>query len=100
MNKVTFYGDKTLAVPPGKVVVTGYVAIDKIRLACTTPMALGDVREKYELIKQNRPAALWPPPIGWWEGDTFVIWDGRHHKIGYEMNGYQYILVAWLENTP
>jgi hypothetical protein len=97
MRKIAFYGDKTLAVPQGEVVVTGYVPIEKVRLACRDVMGIGDVREKYELVKQNAPSSLWPPPIGHWDGDYFVIEDGRHHKIAYEMNGYSHILVAWLE---
>lgn len=89
--------DKSISVPPGKKVVVDYVHIDKIILGSKSPMAIGDVKEKYELIKQNAPNSIFPTPIGEWKKDRFIIIDGRHTYLGYLMNGYEYILVSWLQ---
>jgi hypothetical protein len=94
-----FVCDKTIGVPPGRVVRTGYVDIWRVRWSSHDPLALGDVQSKYELVKQNRPNSVYPTPIGHWEGDEFVLVDGRHTFTAYLMNGYTHILVAWLEEV-
>jgi hypothetical protein len=96
MEKVTFQIDKSISVPAGSKVLTEYVHIDKIRLGCKSPMSIGDVKEKYELVKQNAPASLFPAPMGEWKEDRFVIIDGRHTYVAYLMMGYEYVLVSWL----
>jgi hypothetical protein len=96
--KVAVYGDKTIAVPPGQVVRTGYVPIDDIVLGCKERMSIGDVLDKYELVKQNAPNAIFPAPMGGWVMDgRFVVEDGRHLIEGYRLNGYTHVLVMWLE---
>ena len=97
MQKVAIQLDKTILVPPGKRVVVDYVHRDSIILGCKDPMAIGDVNEKYQLIKQNAPNAIYPTPVGEWKDGRFVVIDGRHTTIGYILNGYDYILVSWIE---
>jgi hypothetical protein len=97
MDKINFELDKSIKVPPGKKVFVDYVPIECVILDCKDPMAIGDVQQKYELIKQNSPSCIFPTPIGYWEGERFHIVDGRHTFVGYLLNGYRYILVTWLE---
>lgn len=96
--KVMVWGDRTIQVPVGKVVRTGYVETHKVRLDNTTPVAIGDVQEKYEVVKQNSPNAVFPAPMGEWRGDEFWIEDGRHTYFAYLLNGYTNILVMWLDD--
>lgn len=86
-----------MEVPAGKVVRTAYVPIERCRLGNRAPMAIGDVREKFEIIQQIKPQAIFPGPMGHWEGETFVVLDGRHTYVAYLMHGFRHILVSWLE---
>jgi hypothetical protein len=92
--------DRSLAVPPGRRVVTGYVPIHRIRLACRDRMAVGDVEKAHRQQLQLGSYQAWPPPRGYWEGgDVFVIEDGRHAMVAALMIGIEHLFVAWLENT-
>ena len=101
-----FLADKTLRSPPGAKLHVEYVHIDRLRLGNRTPMAIGDVKEKFELILQNRPAYIFPCPVGTWTGDPsdplsrFTVHDGRHSYLAYQMHGYEHVLVAWIETQP
>jgi hypothetical protein len=89
--------DRSLAVPPGKVVKTGYVRVDKVRLACRERMAIGDVYLAYQKRLQLGDHQPWPCPRGYWNSDQFVIVDGRHEFVANLLIGHDYILVAWIE---
>lgn len=88
--------DRSFSVPQGKIIITGYVEIHKIRLACKDRMAIGDVDRAFQRRLQLGSNQPWPPPIGYWENDTFVIVDGRHCHIAAIMLGLEYIFVAWI----
>lgn len=87
--------DRSIRVQPGQVVHTGYVHVDNVRLGCKAPLAIGDVERKYEIVRQNAPAQVFPCPVGVWEGERFTIHDGRHTYLAHVMNGFEYVLVAW-----
>ncbi|WP_245431131.1 hypothetical protein [Rhodoplanes roseus] len=89
--------DRTMAVPPGAVVRTGYVDLFAVRLACRERMAVGDVKAAFERRLQLGDHQPWPCPRGHWEGDTFVLVDGRHEYVAALMLGHEHILVAWCE---
>jgi hypothetical protein len=89
--------DRSLAVPPGQRVVTGYVHVDEIRLACRARMAIGDVDRAYQKRLQLGPNQPWPCPRGYWDGVRFVLLDGRHDFVAALMLGQTHILVAWPE---
>lgn len=95
--KPSYQLDKSISVPPGQTVRTGYVHVDCIILACKDKMCIASVKEKYELILQNAANSIYPTPIGEWRNDRFVLIDGRHTFIAYVINGYQWVLVSWLE---
>jgi hypothetical protein len=42
----------------------------------------------------------WPCPVGHWEGERFVITDGRHQYVAALMLGLEFLLVAWTEARP
>ncbi len=95
--------DRNLVVEPGQVVQTGYVPVERVKLACKERMAMGDVENAYRRILQLDGAQAWPPPVGYWEEGPerqFVILDGRHAFVAYLMLGYSRVLVAWLMSPP
>ena len=94
---VAIAADRSLLVPPGKTVRTGYVDVFRVRHACRERMAAGDVKQAYEKQLQLGDNASWPPPRGHWDGDTFVIVDGRHEHIAAMMVGRSHLFVAWLD---
>lgn len=89
--------DRSLLLAPGEVVKTGYVDVFKVRLACRERMAVGDVDRAFQRLLQLGTQSAWPCPNGHWEGETFVIEDGRHEWIAGVMLGKTHILVAWVE---
>lgn len=100
MTAAAFAEDRTLSVPPGAVVKTAYVDIWRVRLACRERMAVGDVGESYQKILQLGDRSRFPCPNGHWEGDEFVIHDGRHEFVASLMLGKTHILVAWVDERP
>jgi transposase InsO family protein len=89
--------DRTLAVPPGQVVRTGWVDVFACRLANRERMAVGDVAEAFQRRLQAGRAQPFPCPNGRWAGDAFEIFDGRHEWVAAVMLGHARILVAWVE---
>jgi hypothetical protein len=90
--------DRGMAVPPGHVVRTGYVAIERIVLGCRDRMAVGDVEAAYRKRLQLGDHQPWPCPRGVWREDgRFEIHDGRHEVVAALMLGCEHVLVAWEE---
>jgi hypothetical protein len=100
MQPISLIEDRSLAVPPGQTVVTGYVHVDALRLACRARMAVGDVDRAYQRRIQLGDHQPWPPPRGVWHGDRFVVIDGRHDVIAAMMLGQEHVLVAWPCTPP
>jgi hypothetical protein len=96
-NAASFAADRTLRVPRGKRILTGYVNVWKCRLANRERMAVGDVGSAVQKLLQLGEDSLHPAPNGKWEGDEFVIHDGRHEYLAAVMLGRTDILVAWVE---
>lgn len=102
MPPVSLAADRSLAVPPGHVVKTGYVSVYSIRMGCRTRMAVGDVDTAVRKLLQLGDASSFPCPNGAWEdpsSETFVLYDGRHEWIAHLMLGREYMLVAWTEQA-
>ena len=94
--------DRHKIVPPGHIIVTGYVRIWDIELACRERMAVGDVDVAFRRLLQLGPDSMWPCPNGYWQqtakhGRKFVIEDGRHEYVASVMIGREYMLCAWFE---
>lgn len=88
--------DRSLAVPPGKVVRTGYVRVCQVRLACRERMSMGDVWLAYQKRLQLGDHQPWPCPRGYFDSEHFVIVDGRHEYVANLLLGNEHILVAWI----
>lgn len=86
-----------MVVPPGRHVCTGYVEMHRIRLANRSRMAVGDVDAAYRRQLSLGSSQAWPCPVGEWDGDWFVVLDGRHQKVAAEMLGMTHLLVAWMD---
>lgn len=93
---INLYEGRSISVPPGHIVVTGYVPIQDVELACKERMAIGDVDRAYQRRIQIAPNQPFPPPRGRWRStDKFIIEDGRHDYVAALMLGVTHILVAW-----
>lgn len=89
--------DRALLVPAGHVVRTGLVDVFKVRLANRARMGVGDFDRAYQKRLQVGEGHPFPCPNGHWEGETFVLADGRHEWLATVALGHTHILVAWLE---
>jgi hypothetical protein len=89
--------DRHLRVPAGAIVETGYAPIEKIKMACRDRMAVGDIEGAYRKRLQLGSDQSWPPPYGEWDGDTFILIDGRHEFIASLMIGLDHLFVAWIK---
>lgn len=89
--------DRSMAIPPGALVRTGYVPIEAVELACRDGMSMGDLTLARQKRLQLGDHQSWPPPRGHWSGDRFVIVDGRHEFVAALMLGQAHLLVAWVE---
>lgn len=87
-----------MVVPHGKVVRTGYVDVFKVRLACRDRISVGDFGHAYQKRLQCGDKQPFPCPNGEWDGDTFVIHDGRHEWLATVALGHTHILVAWISD--
>jgi hypothetical protein len=91
--------DRHMSVPPGCTVQTAYVDVYQIRMGCRERMAVGDVDRAYQKLIQQGANSPFPCPFGRWEGETFLLIDGRHEFVASLMLGKTHILVAWIQ-TP
>lgn len=90
--------DRSLQVPAGAIVRTGYVSIDRISHASRERMTPEGVERAYRRRLSLGSSQPWPPPVGQWAEDgRFVVYDGRHEHLASWMLGYSEILVAWVE---
>lgn len=89
--------NRAMRIPPGSVVRTDYVPVERIRMGCRDRMAVGDVDRAYQKRIQAAPEQPWPCPNGEWSDDgAFTIIDGRHEFIAAQMLGFEHLLVAWV----
>ena len=91
--------DRSISVAPGHRVVTGYVPIEQITMACRARMAVGDVEAAYRKQLALGDHQAFPCPNGRWDGDRFIIHDGRHAFVAALMLGMTHLLVAWTEGA-
>lgn len=92
--------DRALSIPSGHLVRTGLVDVFKVRLANRTRMAVGDIDRAYQKRLQTGGNHPFPCPNGRWDGDVFVIHDGRHEWLATIALGHAQMLVAWIEPSP
>ena len=96
---VRIFEDRTMLVQPGQRVGTGWIDIDSCRLGCRAPMSPEAVEKKHRRLLQQGDGQPWPPIVGHWRGDRFVVCDGRHEYLAALMLGRDRLFVAWLVDT-
>lgn len=91
-----------MIVPPGHIVVTGYVPTAEIVFPCDheAPMSVADLKEKVDRQSHIGKGEAYPVPIGKWKDGRFHLWDGRHRYIAALMLGRRHMLVGWVEALP
>ena len=88
--------DRSMAVPPGRIVATGHVKVEDVILVNRSRMAVGDIEAAYQKRLQLGDHSPWPCPRGHWQDDRFVIVDGRHEYLAALALGHSHVLVAWI----
>lgn len=91
--------DRSLSVPPGKIIKTQYVSVWDCKMACRERMAVGDINGAYQKLLQLGDHSSWPCINGFWDDEGFTIMDGRHEYIASLMLGREFILVAWTDDA-
>lgn len=90
-----------MVVPAGAKVITGYVAIEDVVLACRDRMDVAAVGKAMQRRMAIAPAQPWPCPVGSMRSDgRYVLHDGRHDYVAALCLGCSHILVAWADEAP
>lgn len=89
--------DRSLSVQPGQHVRTAWIDINQAVLGSRVRMGTGDVDAALRKLLCLGDRGSWPPPVGHWSGDRFVVCDGRHEYLASLMLGRERLFVAWLE---
>lgn len=89
--------DRSMSVPAGNTVHTGYVPIEALQFASKDRMDVAAVEKAMQRRLGIQPNLPWPPPIGEWKGERFIVHDGRHCAAAALLLGVEHILVAWVE---
>ena len=90
--------DRSMCVQPHQVVRTAWVDIDLCKLGCRLPMSPEAVEKKFRRLLNLGDCAPWPPVVGHWEGERFLVDDGRHDYLAALMLGREKLFVCWLHN--
>lgn len=87
-----------IVVPAAHVLRYGYAPHGRIRFAEYGGQQWDAVvRHANQIADLGNSAQPADCPFGYWDGDTFVIQDGRHRYLALVGLGFQQILVRWLE---
>jgi hypothetical protein len=92
--------DRSMCVQPHQLVRTAWVDIDLCRLGFRMPMSPEAVEKKFRRLLNIGECAPWPPVVGHWEGERFVVDDGRHDYLAALMLGRDKLFVCWLDAAP
>lgn len=88
--------DRSITVRPDQTVAVDWIDIDRCVLGCRASMSPEAVEKKWRALLQQGDCAAWPPIVGHWEGDRFVVCDGRHEFVASLMHGRREVLACWL----
>jgi hypothetical protein len=97
---VTVAEDRSMCVQPHQVVRTAWIDIDLCKLGFRLRMSPEAVEKKFRRLLNLGDGAPWPPIVGHWEGDRFLVDDGRHDYLAALMIGRDSLFVCWLETGP
>lgn len=73
--------DRSMCVQPDQIVRTAWVDIDICKLGSRVPMSPEAVEKKFRRLLNLGDAAPWPAVVGHWEGERFLVDDGRHDYL-------------------
>lgn len=85
-----------MCIQPEQHVRTAWIDIDRCVLGCRVRMSPEAVEKKYRRLLALGEAAPWPPVVGHWRVDRFVVDDGRHEYLAALMLGRTRLFVCWL----
>lgn len=97
---VRIFEDRTLFVRPDQRVETAWIDIDCCRIGCRAQMSPEAVEKKYRRLLQQGDGQPWPPIVGHWDDERFVVCDGRHEYLAALMLGRERLFVCWLADVP
>jgi hypothetical protein len=97
---VTVSEDRSMCVQPHQVVRTAWIDIDLCKLGFRLLMSPEAVEKKFRRLLNLGDGAPWPPVVGHWEGERFLVDDGRHDYLAALMIGRDKLFVCWLETAP
>ena len=101
MQAVSIPEDRSMVVPPGCKVITDYVPIEDVVLACRDRMDIAAVEKAMQRRMAIAPSQPWPCPVGAVREDgRYVLHDGRHDYLAALALGCSHILVAWVDGAP
>lgn len=100
MTAVRVAEDRSLRVEPDQNVRVEWVDIDCCKLGCRVPISPEAVEKKFRRLLNLGAASAWPPIVGHWEYDRFVVDDGRHEYLASLMIGRSRVLVCWITPAP
>ena len=70
-----------------QVMRTAWVDSDLCKFECRVPMSPEAVEKKFRRLLNLGDRAPWPPVVGHWEGERFLVDDGRHDCLAALMLG-------------
>ena len=91
--------DRSMCVQPDQTVRTAWIDIDLCKLGGRVPMSPEAVEKKFRRLLNLDQAAPWPPIVGHWRGERFLVDDGRHDYLAALMLGRERLFVCWLEQA-
>jgi hypothetical protein len=89
--------DRSLSVRPGQIVKTAWIDINLCILGNRSQMSPAAVEKKFQRLLCQGDNACWPPIVGEWAAERFVVLDGRHEFLASLMMGRTKLFVAWLD---
>ncbi|HWQ55675.1 MAG TPA: hypothetical protein VN442_18455 [Bryobacteraceae bacterium] len=93
-----FVEDRSLKVAPEQRVETAWVDIDACKLGCRERMDFAAIERAGRKNLQLGKCQTWPPIVGHWEGERFVVVDGRHEFLACLALGRERLFVAWIRS--
>jgi hypothetical protein len=94
---VILLDDRQMVVQPEQIVKLEWVPIELCMLGSPQAINPAAIERAYCRLLQLDQAQSFPPPNGVWQGERFVIYDGRHEYLAALAAGRTQLLVAWLE---
>ena len=91
--------DRQMVVQPHQRVQTAWVHVDMCQLGSRVRMDCAAIERAYRRLLHLDQGQVWPPVVGHWEGERFVVDDGRHEYLAVLALGRTRVFVAWLEDV-